>query len=827
MLFANNQLRDISIQLKWKYQFQFAGFIMAKEKGFYRDVGLRVELRELNNSIDITHEVESGKSHFGVGDSSLILDVMRNRPFVAMMAVFQQSPFVLVALKSSNIKTLMNINNKKISLSSSAHGIAIKAMLKSNNIKYTPVASDFNLSKIINKEIDLHYSYISNEPFLLKQRGEETTIFDPKDYGFEGYGDILYTTKDMVSKEPQLVESVYQASMRGWRYAYEHIDESVDIIYQKYNSLNKTKEALKYEAKVLKDISGYGKNMGLLDIKKIKSISQLFSFMIVDKYNLDNLDSFIFDLNSKPYSLNTKEVAYLKGRDSLGICIHSDKMPFEYIEDGRYIGLVSEYIDLITQKISTPIDIIRTKNNKELLKKIRNKECDIVPMVTKVKRLKRYLNFTSSYMELPIIIVTKNRDLFIDTLLPYQDKKWCVIKNSIVSQKLKKMYPKLKLIEVSSIYDGLTLVERKEVYGFVGLSMAVIYQIQNNFLDSLAITGRIDSRVEVMMATKIEDTTLHSILQKSLTQIDTKTKQDILNRWGRVNYKEEIDYTTIWQIIAIASLVFLILFYRQRTLKRYNALLEIRVQEELDRNRQHQLILMQQSRLAQMGEMISMIAHQWRQPLNSLSVIIHTMVIRYKLDRVDSVMMSEFEKDTHSQIAQMSQTIEDFSNFFKPNRKKSYFYISKQVNHSLKLLYPVLSKFDIDISFDIVDDCEIYGYPNELGQSIINIITNAKDTLIEREIDKKKIEKTLKIENNNIILSICDNAKGIDGDIIDKIFDPYFSTKEAKNGTGLGLYMSKMIIQEQMSGVLRVQNSDSGACFEILFVIPKEIDDEL
>ena len=756
-----------------------------------------------------------------MGDSSLILEVMRNRPFVAMMAIFQQSPFVLIALKSSNIKTLIDINNKKISLNSSVHGIAIKAMLKSNNIKYTPVASDFNLSRIINKEIDLHYSYISNEPFLLKQRGEDTTIFDPKDYGFEGYGDILYTSKNMLEKNPEIVQRVYQASMRGWIYAYEHIDESVDIIYKKYNSLNKNKEALKYEANILKSISGYGKNMGLFDISKVKSIAQLFSFMIVSKYNLANLDNFILDLNSKRYYLDTKEIAYLKDKSSIDICIHSDKMPFEYIRDGKYIGLVSEYIDIINKNINRPIDIIETKNNKELIEKIKNKECDIVPMVTKVERLKRYLNFTSSYIELPIIIVTKNRDLFIDTLLPYQDKKWSVVKNSIVSQKLKQKYPNLNLVEVDSIYDGLTLVERKEVYGFVGLSMAVIHQIQNNFLDSLAITGRIDSRVELMMATKLEDTTLHNILEKSLQKIDTQTRQDILNRWAKVHYKEHIDYKLLWQIIAIASLIFFILVYRQRTLKRYNSLLETRVQEELNKNRQNQLMLMQQSRFAQMGEMISMIAHQWRQPLNSLSVIIQTMVVRYRLEKLDNVMMSEFEKDTRTQISQMSQTIEDFSNFFKPNREKKYFYISTQVNHSLKLLYPLLHKFEIDIEFDIVDDYEIYGYPNELGQSIINIITNAKDTLIERKIENKKIEIALKIENNNIILSICDNAKGIDSEIIDKIFDPYFSTKTEKTGTGLGLYMSKMIIQEQMNGVLRVKNSDNGACFEILFIYQK------
>ena len=165
----------------------------------------------------------------------------------------------------------------------------------------------------------------------------------------------------------------------------------------------------------------------------------------------------------------------------------------------------------------------------------------------------------------------------------------------------------------------------------------------------------------------------------------------------------------------------------------------------------------------------------------------------------------------------MSDTVDEFKNFFKPEKEKVECFINDIIHHVLNILNPIFEKNAINIKFDEDDNYQIIGYPNELGQAILNIIVNAKDALVENNSINRKIDLSLKQNKEKIILTIRDNAGGIPAEIIYKIFDPYFSTKEAKNGTGLGLYMTKMIIDKHMGAKLIVQNNNNGAEFIILF----------
>jgi len=245
--------------------------------------------------------------------------------------------------------------------------------------------------------------------------------------------------------------------------------------------------------------------------------------------------------------------------------------------------------------------------------------------------------------------------------------------------------------------------------------------------------------------------------------------------------------------------------------------LKILVQKEIEKNREQQFHMLQRNRLSLKGEMISMIAHQWKQPLNNLSLVNQMLIFQYEDGKLDDDTIKEFDQDSTKQIKQMSQTISDFTNFFSPEMNKKEFYLKEVVEQSLDFLRPILMKENITIYFQIrcERDTLLEGYPNELGQMIINILNNAKDVLIERNIENRKIWVNAECIREQIHLSVEDNGGGIPLDVIGKIFDPYFSTK-AKNGTGLGLYMSKMITEEHMNGQLLVSNSDYGARFEII-----------
>ncbi len=241
------------------------------------------------------------------------------------------------------------------------------------------------------------------------------------------------------------------------------------------------------------------------------------------------------------------------------------------------------------------------------------------------------------------------------------------------------------------------------------------------------------------------------------------------------------------------------------------------VAKEIEKNKEQQFHMLQRNRLSLKGEMISMIAHQWKQPLNNLSLINQMLIFQYEDGQLDDQAIREFEEDSTKQISQMSQTISDFTNFFSPEVNTREFYLKKVVQQSLDFLRPILMKESIAIQLQMRCETDILlrGYPNELGQMIINILSNAKDVLIERKIENRMIWVNAERVKDQIHLSIEDNGGGIPPNVMGKIFDPYFSTK-SKNGTGLGLYMSKMIIEEHMNGQLLVSNSEHGAKFEII-----------
>ncbi len=300
VLFAskNEELHKISVQLLWKHQFEFAGFYMAKEKGFYKEAGLDVDIKEYNFGTDITNDVIEGKSDFGVGGSSVILDKINGKDIYLLIPAFQTSPFVLLAKKRDDLKNVSDLKGKKIMANPNQVAMAaLNAMFKVNNIKKSDFKTQkhsYNIDDLISGKTDAMTAYLSNEPFHMKEKGVDYTVLDPADYGFNFYDDILFTSAKLLKNDPKLVESFYKATKKGWDYAYSNLEESVDIIVEKYNSQNKTREHLLFEAEKLKNLSGYG----TFEYTKFKTdiLNQ-----IVQTYNLLDLSKGKIDFQNFVY----------------------------------------------------------------------------------------------------------------------------------------------------------------------------------------------------------------------------------------------------------------------------------------------------------------------------------------------------------------------------------------------------------------------------------------------------------------------------------------------------------------------------------------------
>ena len=1437
-------LKKVSLQLKWKYQFQFAGFIAAYEKGFYKDIGLDVTLKEFGNDTNILQDVRDEKTDFAISDSALVYDALKGEPITALMAVFQHSPFMLVGLNNGEIKTLKDLDNKIIALDEGTDGISIKAMLKTKNIEYKKHMPVFSLDKLLAGEIDMMSSYISNEPYIAKLMGLEIKTFLPQDYGFEGYGDILFTSNKMLKNNPELVNHFYRASLEGWKYAFTHVDELVDIIFNKYNSLGKSKRALLYEAKILHKLSNYGNNFGSINKEKIKSIAQQFNLVKNEHNKLEILDNFIYSLNNlqenkktvnvllgfdkppfifgqasskgiesdllreafsyinynvnilqgkkseqeivlhqkneidavatisqkndnlfysdtftvyenyvitrksdnikidsledlkninfvtwknayhdlreefdrlynptdgkypnsyhdtltqiddakmffakkvdaiivdktifnwhklyfknseeyvfhnvlrtkkkypvtfrdkklrdkfnkglsylkhsgrydeiikfyetqdvkqlmtltsllsdisskyifeqrkdellkilkkfmihpdikaisirnknkqyyytnlvrkangitedmsfvdedlqkiaskiyyktefdllnlgelsiyyrkdyktkngkviphdnifnelaledyerirgyyKKYKINndisvsltqeeinylnkhktitvhnenswapynyikdnkangfsidymellarklninikyvqgyswsdflnllkqekidvianiaknknrekyvnftspyiqskkaifsnipdikslsdlkgksialpkqfytqnyleknypsikikiykdtteslyavinkeadalienfavvnslmqknglhipyvtlnddkelisdlhigvrksqvilrdilekakqavteeefihlehkwfginkdniniftSKELEYIKKKKNINVCFHNQQDPWVINEKDSITGYTIEFLKYITKKSTLDFNFIETKNVRDHFAKIKNGTCDVSPViVTKPNRF-NFLNPTIPFIKDNIVLVTKINEPFAGDLNTLKNKKIGIHKGKkSLIQYVKSIYPNINLVEVDDL--DLDKIVQGDFYGYISASYKMSYMIYPKYINKLKIMTKIgDKKIHGSFGISTREPLLLDIFNKSLNNISALEKQEIANAWVSVEVEKHFDYELFIQFILVFMIIFIILgisYIKQKKLKDriqlLNNSLEQRVKDEVQKNREKDKVMFRQSRLAQMGEVISMIAHQWRQPLNSLSLLNQTILLKYDREKLNDEAIEFFRVHSKKQIHEMSKTIDDFKDFFKPQKIKKEFLLNEVIDNLFDIVKPIYTRSNVNININIDQEHYIMGYKNELGQAVLNILNNAKDALVEKNIEKKEVNITVKKYDGKINIVISDNAGGIPGEYKENIFDPYFSTKGDKNGTGLGLYMTKMIVEDHMDGKITVKNNHVGAVFTIILEIQNRVEDE-
>lgn len=249
-----------------------------------------------------------------------------------------------------------------------------------------------------------------------------------------------------------------------------------------------------------------------------------------------------------------------------------------------------------------------------------------------------------------------------------------------------------------------------------------------------------------------------------------------------------------------------------RELKELNQTLEERVRDEIAKNEDKQRVMFWQSRHASLGQMLANIAHQWRQPLTELSLAMFNIKKAVQNERVEDVV--KFYDESKNIIKNMSQTIDDFTNFFSPDKEKHYFNLSDSIKEAIGLLESVINDGMITIRTNF-EEIEVLGITNELTQVMINLINNSKDAFTHNSILLREMTINVKKEKGFALIEVQDNAGGIAKENIEKIFEPYFTTKHKSRGTGLGLFMSKMICEQGLGGTLDVKSKKNTTTFSI------------
>ena len=246
---------------------------------------------------------------------------------------------------------------------------------------------------------------------------------------------------------------------------------------------------------------------------------------------------------------------------------------------------------------------------------------------------------------------------------------------------------------------------------------------------------------------------------------------------------------------------------KTKELQELNKYLEIKISKEVSQNRKKDIIMFQQARFASLGEMLNNIAHQWRQPLGSITMIIQSFQTKMHLGKLTEKFIDEKVNDALLLASNMSSTLEDFKNFFSPNKTKSEFSIKNCIEHSIELSKYFLNQENIKVELKVRKDVNINSYYNELSHVFLNLISNSKDALISNVDKNDRIIKIIVNRfKNHLVVNVVDNGGGIPKEVLPKIFEPYYTTKYKSAGTGIGLYMSKQIIEKHMFGDISCKN---------------------
>jgi len=1082
-------LEKVSLQLEWKHQFEFAGFYTALEKGYYKDVGLDVEIKEFEDGINISQDVIDGKSTFGLSSSALILEKLKNRPVVLIASYFKQNALALVT--KPNIKTPADLKNKKImALDWEMGHTSLGVMLKDFGIEkddYTLIPHDFKIDKFINNEIDAMSIFITSQPFELNKLGVEYNILNPANFGIYSYDEELFTSENIIYKNPKMVENFINASNKGWEYAFKNKKEIVDLIYNKYTK-RKTKESLLYEANKTEEIfktnifkigavapeliklnADLYSNLGLVDknfditallnsyyisnenkdlisfteeekayleshpiikihnemnwppfnynvngiptgfsidymnllasklkmhveyisgftwneyIEKLKkqeidvmlnmsktkdrekdfifttsytkAIDTIFTRknsnlkniedfegktlavikgfyeeellkryypniklllvndsiealekvafgeadgsidnFAVGNYQIEsnhisnlkpafsinderfNLDMFIAtnknneilrnilqkgkdkineedilelkrkwinpkenDKNSNIY-LSQEEKAYLNNKKVITMCVDPEWEPFEKInEKGQHEGIAADIIKIISSSLNINIELVPTKSWEESIEFSQEKKCDILSFLNETPKRKEWLNFTEPIFEDPNVIVARLETKEIKDLSKIK-ASIALPKGTAMTELFAKDFPNLIIIPTNSEDEAFKLVEDKKADLTIRSMIIAAYTIKKDNIFNLKIVNQPKGYENYLrIGVEKNNITLLNILNKAIENIDKKDIENIVTKWVVIKYEKTTDYTYFWIVSAIIIIFIIFILYRQYLLKltnKYlkdevikrttqlensnlileqkkdelstlNKTLEEKIKKEVEKNRLIQEKLFKADKLASMGEMISNIAHQWRQPLSIISTIATGTKLQKEINTLKEEELIENMDLINKNAQYLSETIDDFKNFIKGDRKIQNYNLYNTIQHFIHIVHSSIKNSNIQLVLDLDKTIYVEGYPNELIQCLINIFNNSKDAYEEIKEKEPLFFIQTKKEDNQIYIIIKDNGGGIPENIISKIYDPYFTTKHKSQGTGLGLNMTYKLVTEGAHGKIDATN---------------------
>ncbi len=567
----SKKLTPISVQVNWNHQFEFAGFYAAIKEGYYRDLGLDVTVQDWKPGIYGVDEVVAGRAQFATGYTSTIVDYVQGKPISLVMASFQFSPMVL--LSHEPVLSLQQLAGKKV-----MHygNMQINSLIaKANAVVDEPAVSldsTGSLQDFIDKKVDFYAAYNTNEPYRLRKEGIPFYILDPKTYGIQSYGDLIITSQKLVREQPDVVAAFRDATIKGWEYAINHQEETVDYILNNYEVV-KNRDALLQEAAAIKVYvqPGNSKIGSINPVKLMASAVDAKETGLISQLELEqiNMEEFLF----RPYEerFTIEELAYIQSHPVIKIGNDSYWEPFEYVDkDGVYKGMAADYFELISKQLGVKFEYFKNKPWWDVVDAAKSGEIPIYSCAVATPERREYMSFTEPYLSFPLVIASTSNLNFIDDYSQLNGKTVAVPEGYWSQEWLEKNYPQIDLLLVDSVKDGLEAVLHDKAFAYSGNLASINFAIKRYGLDGLHIAGDSGARFELAIGVSKQEPLLLGIMEKALQNITPQQRSEIYNKWIQLEMVKRTDNSTLLSVILLSLVIALILvltslvFYRQK-----------------------------------------------------------------------------------------------------------------------------------------------------------------------------------------------------------------------------------------------------------------------
>ena len=530
---SNGPKERITLQLRWKHQFQFAGYYAAKAKGFYEQEGLEVSFRERVPGKGHVASVLAGEAQYGTDDATLLSKRLNGKPVVLLAQIFQHSPLILVAKQASGIISPFEMIGKTVMYArrdAPINTMFLETLGDLSKIRHVP--HSMKDTEFLDGRVDVISAYITDLPYRLRKKGIRFNMINPQSYGIDFYGDNLFTTETEIREHPDRVVKMRRASLKGWAYALGHKDDIIDLILERY-APGADRGALEFEARmtemmILPDLI----ELGSFNPRRFDRIAETYARLGITTLGRVP-DSFFFKKHPQTgFYLTEKEQAWLADHPKIRIGTMDAWPPLNYVDGkGTPKGIGADYIEELNKRLNHRITMVPARFDANYTM-VTDKKLDALMDITQREERTPFFHFTTPYLKIPHVIIGWKNGPHFDCEKDLIGKTVALEKGFYSATYLKKHYPGIRIREYDSTSAALGAVLRKEAEAYVGNRTVAIYLMEQELMTGLQLQGRSEKPpVELSIGIRKDWPELAAILNRALAAITPEEESRIRRKW--------------------------------------------------------------------------------------------------------------------------------------------------------------------------------------------------------------------------------------------------------------------------------------------------------